>query len=246
MKNDTYFRINQDGIMLQVTETVSQIDVSQQFLTQISQGVPRRAASVFPLSAKNLGVKDGNVGISVMNGGIVVFSIALESIFIECGYHTAGKLIWPSFKNTDPQIRQRWKVPGSMGLVLMVTVNAAAQASVSHLVACDNQNRTWQLPLGNTYEDCKLCEGDYDRCGASMLGAAMKSVEQFQGSKWNMDLLRASDTDAGGRCSQLFGFTVEDDCTKQIFDDGDWQKHCRKVSVDYITKNIVNPLTGQL
>jgi hypothetical protein len=58
------------------------------------------------------------------------------------------------------------------------------------LFAFSKDNNGYRLPLPNLHDECSICTGEFDDSYDTALGGIVASLEQFNQSKWNSDLMR--------------------------------------------------------
>jgi len=63
-----------------------------------------------------------------------------------------------------------------------------------YLYAFDGRGVAWRLPLGNLYETCQVCMGQYNSTSPTVLEAVQKAIHQFRTAPWNSDLFYQGDT----------------------------------------------------
>lgn len=93
-----------------------------------------------------------------------------------------------------------------------------------YLYAFDPRGAAYKLPLGNLYENCRLCMGDYDNTSGSAAGAVILALKQFRSAPWNSDLF--SDEDVVMR---FFRFKPLEKGFQTLPIIEDWTRDCSKV-----------------
>ena len=94
-----------------------------------------------------------------------------------------------------------------------------------YLYAFDERKAAYRLPLGNLYENCRLCMGEYDSSCSTAVGSLILALKQFRAAPWNSDLF--SDEELIPR---FFHFKPLEKgfMTLPILED--WTVNCNKVS----------------
>lgn len=177
-----------------------------------------------------------------------VWSVRVNQMSMEAPYALVEGVHVPVFDSgTLPVMPMKWKPPSTMKLVLGITVffhasNRQYYTGDHYLVAYDNSNRMWRLPLSNLYEDCKLCHGQAIQYTSCTLDAVKRACELFSRSRWNADLYKPHQQ---GNTSCLFRFKPTADGFEQqhplLAAGKDWTSVCEKVAVEKLN-SIVQPV----
>jgi len=123
-----------------------------------------------------------------------------------------------------------WSPPENCTLVYAVQAMQRPgyyQSSNNYLYAY-SATGIYTLPIGNLYDDCKVCTGDYDSRGGTLQETVQKSMDQFVNSKWNTHLVKDLDN-----CYRTFRWEAKADSFSQMKPDGNWKSLATKVSVPY-------------
>lgn len=132
-----------------------------------------------------------------------------------------------------------WTPPDNCLLVYMVQIHWRTPyhyATNNYLYAYSDTG-IYKLPLGNLYDDCKICTGDYNSRCNTISEVAKVSMDQFINSRWNTHLIRELD-----RMHRMFRWKATPDSFDQMPTDGNWKTLSTKVSVPYA--NYVVELIG--
>jgi hypothetical protein len=125
-------------------------------------------------------------------------------------------------------MRVFWEPVNGLRLMYFAKVSSSflIDDQKSFLLAFDNSNNNWRLPLPNVYEDCSLCMGTYDRHGDSFLDAFTRSWEQFKTSNWSTHLISGK---GNQNMARLFEMAVDkssgQDEFRAVFS-GNWTSLC--------------------
>lgn len=230
-----------------VNTSYQPIDINQAVLNQLSTTVIRKLPAALPGAVLKGGPKYP-IGIAV-SGNHVCWSVELDVLQINTNFATTadGKVVYPC--PTDhklPVMQIPWIVPANMRLMLMVMATQGDYGVIAqYFIAVDNSGRFYILPMGNIYEDGKLCSGKYVESRSSCFDALQDAWLQFNSSRWQGDL---SETVEVAKTQALFSFKVDNSKFTQLFPtDGsqDWTKFAVKIANEAIAGNIVtNPTKG--
>lgn len=176
-----------------------------------------------------------------------VLTFRMKRLHLTCACEMIDGVLSPAFAKTGTVIPLVWTPPHNMGLTLMVTVahqaGRGAHVQQTHLVAYDDLDRTWKLPVGNLYEDMKLCHGQAHMSKSTIMEAAAEAAELFIKSKWNSDLCS---TDIQTRATKMFRFQPTnggfDQMEMKLEEGQDWKALCWKVANLYVEQNGRSPL----
>jgi hypothetical protein len=103
------------------------------------------------------------------------------------------------------------------------------------LFACDVDKRGYRLPLPNLHDDCRICTGAFDGDQETAFDCVKASLEQFNKSKWNADLMRTSE-----QSKQFFRFKPTRDGFETLpIQSDNWTMLCEKVGSALIERVIV-------
>jgi hypothetical protein len=122
-----------------------------------------------------------------------------------------------------------WVAPPEVQLrfvVLTTEEDGGVSVGGNWLFACDREKRGYRLPLPNLFDDARICTGAFAGEQSTALGCVTASLEQFNRSKWNADLLRTAE-----QARKFFRFAPEQQgfLTLPIQSD-DWTRLCDKVA----------------
>jgi hypothetical protein len=103
------------------------------------------------------------------------------------------------------------------------------------LFAFNQDHNGYRLPLPNLHDDCSICTGQFESSYNTVQAGLIASLEQFNQSKWNSDLMRTSD-----QSQQFFRFRP----TNETFETlpiavADWTTLCEKVSTAILDRVIL-------
>jgi len=228
------------GGAFRATTSYQPIDINAGIINQLGSSVVRKHVNLIPGSMlKNGPSRPINLSVGASSH---CWSVELDELQINTTFATTsgGGLIYPAFNdNKLPQMTVAWKVPTNMRLVLGVLLNTSNCIVNQYFVAADNSGRLYILPLGNIYEDGRLCSGRFDEDPSSSMAALSQAWSQFNTSRWQSDLYNAELLAA---TQAMFAFKVEKEKFTQILpadNTADWTRYCKKFAHDAITTNLV-------
>lgn len=234
------FRRDLTETPIQLTDTIAE---------QFTEGVTRKVGHVL-----TYGGNFGSVGLTITKPNYMTFSVQVVTLPLRCHCNVEAKVMVPVFDNKEcPMLPMQWKVPNGMRAVLVVNVSwdphaltyVNTGADWQYLVAFDNQNRTYRLPLSNLFEDCKLCHNIGNVHGPTAMDVVRKACEQFEKSEWNDHLYKDATPERRQSTKQMFRWKPTDDTFQQLpmeLPSGkDWTALCSKVAIDKLTSIIIPP-----
>lgn len=241
---EKYVRINADGSSDFVTTTRSPRLISEAMARQFAGDASFIMRNVFEANLKGFPAFRSHL-ISTQASRTVV--TRLPFIRLNCHFELMkdGMLSPKFFHRNQPEKEKfiksslQWSPPEDMILMFACPLigfnnpRITSSDSKPYLIAYNPQKQAWVLPLPNLYEDCSVCNGQFDGNGTSYQMAFEKCLQQFLLSDWNTDLINSTNAVYAQR---MFRFVPASGETEQMnwHDDkaGDarsWQKFCTKV-----------------
>ena len=220
---------------------VSPLDFDETVVAQISSGVVRRLKNVIPVSLLDDSSR-GSISIAMGNENAnAVFSVPIYPLPLTAAYAPPSDgVLHPDFMATGPIFPMVWEVPGSMKLVLAISISKTHEVT-QYLVAFNN-GATFRLPLSHLYADCRLCPGRH-ATGASEVIPKMEAVNaawtQFQKSQWNHDLFGDASAARVTGSRRMFGFKPFSEGFSQVPVPDDWPKYCEKVGNGFLNDYVI-------
>lgn len=156
---------------------------------------------------------------------IPVLKINLTAPFKVCDDGSA----WPVFDGTLPIFEITWNTPPDMNLFLVVLLNQLHYEIATYLVAMEENKYQWRIPISNLYDDCKLCNGNYER-KYGVVQALTAAWDQFNLSRWNRDLYASSSEVFREKTKKMFGFKSVNNTFEQVPMSVDWREYCEKIN----------------
>ena len=163
------------------------LNAGQHVLDTLTENLTRQFRNVFNLP--NWGFVHANVGLND-----TLWSIAIDRIPLHARFKLINQVMVPMFASTtDIEMPLVWKVPAGIKVVFAVLTKAEdgiVSVEGNWLFACDRENRGYRLPLPNLHDDCRICTGQFEGDQETAFACVQASLEQFNRSKWNADLMR--------------------------------------------------------
>jgi hypothetical protein len=151
----------------------------------------------------------------------------------------AGGVLVPKFASTtDLQLPLVWKVPTGIRLVFVTRTEfseLSTRIDGNWLFAFNEAGNAFRLPLPNLHDDCRICMGSFKNVYSTALDCVAASLQQFNQSKWNADLMRTVE-----QSQKFFRFQP----TNETFETlpiavTDWTTLCDKVSTALMERIIL-------
>lgn len=234
--------MSSEGKLYRRDYKVMELEVTQAAIDGIGSSIVRKTLNAFM-------TKDwGMTHIAQGGDGHVYLTTEIKRIPLRAPFKLSGKegeqFLIPVFDSkTEETLSLEWKELAGMTLLFLQMCKVEPSASVPRtwtsvkawLFAADNNNRHFKLPLPNIYDDCRVCEGDWQRYASSAQESVTRALAQFEKSEWNADLWRDP-----AASQKMFRFMPK----KEGFDQmppqaSDWTQLCVKVSLE-ISKYAVN------
>jgi hypothetical protein len=208
------------------------LDAEQSVLDALTEHVTRNVRNV--MSIPGWGTVHASVGLND-----TLWSVTIDRIPLNARFKLISQVLVPVFaSSTDIEMPLIWKAPQEVKLVFAVCTKfeeALVRVDGNWLFACDQEQRGYRLPLPNLHDDCRICTGGFDGDQETALECVRASLEQFNRSKWNADLMRTIE-----QSQKFFRFQP----TKETFETlpiqaTDWTTLCNKVSTAIMERVIV-------
>lgn len=220
----TRFIITTDGKAFREDSQLTEINLSDQIGGYLASGrvvkLPRFATARW-----------GQVGVSFQDDKNLYWTFEMLRLPIKAPYRPISNgIITPNFGSTsDPVLALDWTPPPSMRLrVLMWTTASRDYHFVVHrgfMFAIDtDEEKVWRLPMGNLYDDCRVCLGNDALTGHTHMDAAMAGMNQMQNGIWNADLWNCAEQTA-----QMFRFRLTEAGHSQEGPNSSWAELCNSV-----------------
>jgi len=211
-----------DGSFIERLVSERVLDAGQSVLDTLTENLTRTVRNVFNIPG--WGCVHANVGIND-----TLWSIVIDRIPLHARFKLVNQVMVPMFASgTDLEMPLVWKVPAGVKIVFAVLTNQEddfVSVEGNWLFACDANKRGYRLPLPNLHDECRICTGQFEGEQETAFAGVKASLDQFNQSKWNSDLLRTIE-----QSQKFFRFQPTRDSFETLPIQGDWTALCNKIS----------------
>lgn len=168
-----------------------------------------------------------------------VWSVPIHRLPLKARFRVINGVLVPMFaSNTELEMPLVWSVPPEVRLIFVVRMEpleAGVQIIGNWLFAFNQERKGYRLPLPNLHDDCLLCTGEFEDSYDSAVEAIVASLEQFNQSKWNSDLMRTT-----SQSQAFFRFKPTNETFETLpIEAADWTVLCDKVATALMDRVIV-------
>lgn len=208
------------------------LDAEQSVLDSLTENVSRNVRNAFNMPGR--GLVHASVGLND-----TVWSVRIDHIPLNARFKLINGVMVPMFASaTDIEMPLVWLAPPEVKLVFAVSTRIEDDFTYvdgNWLFACDGEKRAYRLPLPNLHDDCRICTGDYEGNQRTALECVQASLEQFNQSKWNADLMRTIE-----QSQKFFRFKPTNETFETLpIQSDNWTTLCNKVSTAISERIIV-------
>lgn len=177
----------------------------------------------------------GAVHLCADPAGYCYYTVDLKELPLRTAFTATDDVLTPQFdSDRDPVLALKWVPPADLRLRFFMRVYHHSlnrqQGDICYLFAFSEDNNAWHLPLGNLFDDCRICMGEERFTGPSQMDVLNSALSQFEKSEWNADLWRG---DVRMATKRLFRFKASNEKMTQLPIEGaGWMAHCQKVGVE--------------
>jgi len=211
-----------DGSFVERLVSERTLNAGQHVLDTLTENLTRPIRNVFNLP--DWGFVHANVGLND-----TLWSVSIDRIPFHARFKLINQVMVPMFASTtDIEMPLVWKVPAGIKVVFAVLTkpeDGIVSVEGNWLFACDRENRGYRLPLPNLHDDCRICTGQFEGDQETAFACVQASLEQFNRSKWNADLMRTIE-----QSQKFFRFQPTKDSFETLPIQGEWTALCNKVS----------------
>jgi hypothetical protein len=186
-------------------------------------------------------MKIPNWGVAHANDGLrdTLWSIRIDRIPLKARFRVINGVLVPMFaSDTDLEMPLLWQAPKEIRLVFMVrTVASDDYVSIegNWLFAFNQDANGYRLPLPNLHDDCSVCTGDFEDHYDTAQECVIASLNQFNQSKWNADLMRTV-----AQSQKFFRFRPTNETFETLpVEAPNWTSLCDKVSTAIMDRVIL-------
>ena len=223
--------IRDNGTLTERTIRERDLLAEGEVLDELTADVTRRQRNV--LAVPGWGVAHADVGLTD-----TIWSVPINRIPLKARFRVINGILLPMFASlTDLEMPLVWQAPKEVRLVFVVrtTVEDCVVIGGNWLFAFSHDNNGYRLPLPNLHDECTICTGEFADCYDTAQAAVVASLEQFNQSKWNADLMRTV-----AQSQKFFRFRPTNETfTTLPIDAADWTTLCDKVSTAILSRVIL-------
>jgi hypothetical protein len=221
--NTTEIIIGKDGTVTERIIKERTLKVQESAVEILTANVTRPLRQA--LSIPGWGVAHANVGAED-----TVWSVPIDRIPLSARFGMVDGVLVPKFASTtEMSMPLVWKAPKSVRLIFALQTQQEDKTTViqgNWLFAFNQAGNGFRLPLPNLHDDCRICMGAFPLKYPSAQECVVASLQQFNQSKWNSDLMRTVEA-----AQKFFRFQPTNETFETLpIDSPDWTKLCDKVS----------------
>ena len=211
-----------DGSFVERLVSERTLNAGQSVLDTLTENITRQVRNVFNLPG--WGLAHANVGRTD-----TLWSVSIDRIPLHARFKLINQVMVPMFASgTDLEMPLVWRVPAEVKVVFAVLTKQEddiVSVEGNWLFAGDQDHRGYRLPLPNLHDDCRLCTGQFEGDQETAFACVQASLEQFNQSKWNSDLMRTIE-----QSQKFFRFQPTNDTFETLPIQGEWTGLCNKIS----------------
>lgn len=224
--------LRDNGTLTERTIKERDLAVEADVLESLTSAITRRHRNV--LAIPDWGLAHADVGVND-----TVWSVPLDRLPLKARFRLVDGVLVPMFAaNTELEMPLVWQVPKEVRLVFVVKTKQDIENIAIHgnwLFAFNVANNGYRLPLPNLYDDCNLCTGEFEDSYLTAQACITASLEQFNQSKWNADLMRSV-----AESQSFFRFKPTNETFETLpIAAADWTVLCKKISTGLMERVIV-------
>jgi len=211
-----------DGSFVERLVSERTLNVGQSVLDILTENLTRQVHKAFHIPG--WGFAHANVGLHD-----ILWSVPINHLPLHARFKLINQVMVPMFASgTDIEMPLVWQVPAGVKVVFAVLTKEEDEfvnVEGNWLFACDNDRRGYRLPLPNLHDDCRICTGQFEGDQENAFACVKASLEQFNQSKWNSDLMRTIE-----QSQKFFRFQPTKDSFETLPIQGEWTGLCNKIS----------------
>lgn len=224
--------IRDNGTITERTIRERDLQAEAEVLETLTAEVARKIRNVLPIP--DWGVAHANVGLND-----TLWSVPIDHIPLKARFKVINGVLVPMFASaTDLEMPLIWRAPKEVRLAFVVrTVCQGDHLTLdgNWLFAFNQDNNGFRLPLPNLHDECSICTGQFEDSHDTALAAIGASLNQFNQSKWNSDLMRTV-----AQSQKFFRFRPTNEGFETLpIEAADWTTLCDKVSTAIMDRVIL-------
>jgi hypothetical protein len=226
------FIIRNNGTITERTIKERDLKAEGEVLDSLTADVTRAQRNVMPIPG--WGMAHANVGL-----GDTIWSVPIDRIPLKARFRLINGVLVPMFASqTDLEMPMVWQAPREVQLVFVVRTTLEEDCvfvAGNWLFAFNEDHNGYRLPLPNLHDDCSICTGEFADQYQSGQQCVTASLEQFNQSKWNSDLMRTIE-----QSQKFFRFRPTNETFETLaIETADWTTLCEKVSTAIMDRVIL-------
>lgn len=208
------------------------LQAEAEVLDALTADVTRKQRNVLPIPG--WGRAHANVGLSD-----TLWSVPIDRLPLKARFRVINGVLVPMFASlTDLEMPMVWQAPKEVRLVFVVRTESSEDSVVvcgNWLFAFNADGNGFRLPLPNLHDECTICTGQFESRYPSAQAGVIASLEQFNQSKWNSDLMTTV-----AESQKFFRFRPTNETfTTLPIEATDWTTLCAKVSTAVMDRVIL-------
>jgi hypothetical protein len=224
--------IRDNGTLTERTITERDLKAEGEVLDALTADVSREIRNVMPVPG--WGVAHANVGETD-----TLWSVPIDRIPLKARFRLVNGVLVPMFaSSTELEMPLVWQSPKEVRLAFVIRTELVEDCVVvrgNWLFAFNQENKGFRLPLPNLHDDCTLCTGAFEDSYNTAQEAVVASLEQFNKSKWNSDLMRTV-----AESQKFFRFRPTNETFETLpIEAADWTTLCDKVATAIMDRVIL-------
>lgn len=180
-------------------------------------------------------------GMAHANAGLLdtIWSVPIHRLPLKARFKVINSVLIPVFASaTDLEMPLVWQAPPEVRLVFVVrteSTEGGVAVAGNWLFAFNQNNNGYRLPLPNLHDDCLICTGAFADNYATAQECVSASLEQFNQSKWNSDLMRTV-----AQSQRFFRFRPTNELVHTLpIEASDWTTLCDKVATTFMRERVI-------
>ena len=215
--------LRENGTLTERTIRERDLKAGPEVLAELTAEVTRRQRNVMPIPGWGLAHADAGLN-------DIIWSVPLDRLPLRARFKLVNGVLVPMFaSSTELEMPMVWRVPPEVRLVFAARTEPEedrVKVNGNWLFAFGPNQHGYRLPLPNLHDDCTLCTGRFEYSHDSALAGVTASLEQFNQSKWNADLMRTV-----AQSQQFFRFRPTNETFETLpIAAADWRTLCDKVA----------------
>ena len=224
--------IRDNGTLTERTIRERDLKAEGEVLDELTADVTRTQRNV--LAIPGWGVAHANVGLED-----TIWSVDINRIPLKARFKLVNSVLVPMFASmTDLEMPMVWSAPPEVRLVFVIRTTVeddCVMVGGNWLFAYSKDHNGYRLPLPNLHDECTICTGQFEDSYDTAQKAVAASLEQFNRSKWNADLMRTV-----AQSQQFFRFRPTNETFETLpITASDWTTLCDKVSTAIMDRVIL-------